>query len=372
MTLLKASYFIKQLFLCVTFSLIYSCSNSNIGEENSPLKLRLIETKIFTLDNETPPYNADYQLTENGKKRTLSFLNARNKTLYFYDYDSRELINKIPFEAVGPNGVGEVLRSYYYHNQDSIFVQAFQHSKFYLFNSEGKKLNTYPLKAPLGNYITPFYYSNGKLVLNNSLGCNSSQGQDPKPVAAVYDLKSKAFTLDVDYPKEYYTENSGWPISLCNVSNAPNIESGTDLYSFAMSPKVIVTDHKGKIEVIDFSSSEIDQSEFETTDEMPLDPLDQAKLAGRYAQYGAIYYDPFRKYYLRFANGPIPESSMEKRIFKPIQNIIIKDENFNTIGEVKNFEGSHFFFFTKEGLNQISVDKDNEDLMVINVFDYEK
>ncbi|MGW8121872.1 DUF4221 family protein [Roseivirga echinicomitans] len=140
MTLLKTSHFIKSLFLFITFSLIYSCSYSNMGEENPSFKLNLIETKIFTLDNETPPYNADYQLTENGKKRTLSFLNARNKTLYFYDYDSRELINKIPFETVGPNGVGEVLRSYYYHNQDSIFVQAFQHAKFYLFNIEAKNL----------------------------------------------------------------------------------------------------------------------------------------------------------------------------------------------------------------------------------------
>lgn len=369
----------KLNLLTVLVVVLYSCSNSEEGNSEVVMELGLQETKEFMLDGETPQYNSDYQFFENSEGRYVSFLNSRNNSIYIYNYDSRELEKKIQFDQEGPNGTGQIVRSYYYHNKDSIFIHGLYSRRFYLFNDRAELQDSYPLdmekprvSMPMLGHLKPLYFIHGKLYINNGGACNSSsEDSSIPPVVIIYNTKSKKIEYDLDYPKEFYSEESGWPMTLCNVFNTYDSENQNFIYSYAMTPFVIVTDHKGIAKKIDFSSDVVDQELFETVDMSTVShPTDYMKISGRYAQYGPVYYDPYRKYYLRFANNPVPESRLAKNIFKPIQNIIVKDQDFETIGEIMDFDGSNYFFFTEEGLNQITVYEDNEDIMVVKVFDY--
>jgi hypothetical protein len=41
------------------------------------------------------------------------------------------------------------------------------------------------------------------------------------------------------------------------------------------------------------------------------------------------------------------------------------------MGEVKDFQGSQWFLFTKEGINQITIDKETEEFLILKIYDYQ-
>ncbi len=372
---------ICYLFCLLTFLFFGGGCNSEPGAPGAlraGLKMKLVDSFKIRLDSTTGPYNPFYQMISEGGKRYLTFFNPINYSIYFYDYDRHELSKKLKLEKSGPNGAGSGVRAYRYLNADSIFIHAFDDQRVYLFNALGERYGSYSLESdiprtqfPQSGITKPFYYWRGNLILNNSGRCNDSKGNPLPPAVVVYNVESNKTERGPEYLPRYTDKpkHKAWPLSFCDVFNTHNSHDGVFMYGFALEHKVIVTDHESFEKEVDFSSSNVDGAKLKPLSRIPSDPLEALKLSSSYAQYGPIYYDRFRELYYRFANGPVSQKNLDNNYFKPEQNIVVMDKDFNVLGEVKVFEGSDRMVFTKEGINVISGSKKDEDYLTIDVYE---
>lgn len=262
-------------------------------------------------------------------------------------------------------------------NSDSIFVHAFDDQRVYLFNSSGQRQNVYPLSSdiprtqyPQSDITKPFYYWQGKLILNNGSRCNDSSGNPLPPAVVIQNIKSDQMEAGPGYSAKYSAKpkDKAWPMSFCNVFNSQNPD-GVFMYGFAIGHEVVITDHETFEKTIDFSSSIVDQAKFKPLSRIPSNPIDALKLSYSYAQYGPIYYDGYRALYYRFANKAVSQENLANDYFKPEQNILVMDQEYNVLGEVKAFQGSDRMVFTEEGINVISGNRAEEDYLTIKVYE---
>ncbi len=68
--------------------------------------------------------------------------------------------------------------------------------------------------------------------------------------------------------------------------------------------------------------------------------------------YGPLYYDPYQKIYLRFAERAIPKEQYNKREWWKKRSAIILDENYQILGEVdfSEYINHHMGFVTKDAI----------------------
>lgn len=364
-----------QVYAAILIVVITGCS-SNETKVNKTIALKLIETRSLPLDSLTSSYNRTYQYIES--ENMIVFFNSVNSSLYFYDYESQNLQRKLTFAKSGPNGIGSRVNSFYYHNSDSIFIHNYYGNNIILFNASAKLIRKYSLisetfgtELPLTGHVAPMVVNDGKLYLNNGGKCNRAKSDFPPPNIIEIDIQTGGINYHLNYPEEDYYPYNGWPGSLCNLYNTFNSAKGEFIYSYAMSDEILVTNHSNHKETKDFSSHVVLEETFEPVNLVIKSPTDVLQASSKFAQYGAIYYDPYRQFYLRFANSRVPESRLEENRFKPDQNIIVQNSNFEYVGEVSNFGGSFWLFFTSEGVNQIAPNKEDEDLIDINIYAYE-
>ncbi len=365
------------LFVLLSIHLACSSESKAPGIARESLKMQLVDEFKIKLDSTTGPYNPFYQMINEGGKRYLTFFNPINYSIYFYDYDRREFFKRLQLEKSGPHGAGSGVRAYRYLNSDSILVHAFDDQRVYLFNSSGERYGSYSLESeiprteyPQSDITKPFYYWDGKLIFNNSGRCNDSKGDPLPPAVVVRNIEANKTERGPEYLLRHIEKpkNKAWPLSFCDVFNAHD-PNGIFMYGFAIGHKVIVTDHQGFEKEVDFSSSTVDQASLKPLSRVPSDPLQALKLSSSYAQYGPIYYDVFRKKYYRFANSVVSQKNLDNNYFKPDQNIVVMDEQYNVLGEVKMFQGSDRMVFTEEGINIISGNKKEEDYLNIEVYE---
>jgi hypothetical protein len=367
------NFFISYIFFLVLFS---SCHKEK-GNLNKLIHLELVDEVIFELDSMTPVYSNDYQVISENDVLKLLFWNPRNSSIYIYDLETQKHLKTIQFEKEGNNGVGNKVSGFYYHNSDSIFLHSYYQRSFGLFDSGSNKVTSYPLQSnlegvelPKSGHLMPFYFYDGKLIINNGGKCNNLSPQGRPPVVIIYDLLNKSILYDLSYSSDLFGEKANWPVTLCDVYNSVDSSNGLFAYSYAMSDKVLVTDHKGYEKEFFMSSNVVSNEKFKGVNYSATHPLDHMKVASRFAQYGALYFDKYRKFYLRFANAPVDEERLERNNFKARQNIIISDQDGVTIGEVEDFSGGNYLFFTERGINQISSVPGNEDVFKINIYRY--
>ncbi|MFD2036633.1 DUF4221 family protein [Belliella marina] len=100
----------KQFFvLFIGFGLIVAC-NGKPKNESFPKGLQLVQTGEYTIpiDLETSNSNLLAYIDTWDSKDYLHFVNPKNNTYYFYDFKAKSIVDKIPIEREGPNGIDEV------------------------------------------------------------------------------------------------------------------------------------------------------------------------------------------------------------------------------------------------------------------------
>jgi|GEM_PF-5545115 len=368
----------KYIIFLILVLLTIGCDEPDIKEN---IEVGIVQTRVLdiALDSLTSQDNLQYQYFENDEKRLFIFFNMVNSSLYCYNYATQKLVDIIPFAEEGPEGVGSRVISFYYHNEDSIFLHSYYKRQIMLFNSQAELINAYKLanenvfgvSLPKTGHLTPMYLVDKKLYLNNSGKCNRAKSETAPPNIIEIDLISGNSNYFMNYPKESYSEPNGWPGNLCNMYQTFLEDRNTFAFGYAMSHDLYVTQDFETFQTKDFSSHVVLKQEFEPVHLTPRGPLDLIEASARFAQYGALYYDPYRQYLLRFANTQVPEDRIERRKFKPDQNIIIQNLDYDYVGEVTDFKGSHYLFFTKEGINQVQRDYDNQDNLQIKIYKYD-
>jgi hypothetical protein len=168
----------KTKFSIILFLLLIltSCGDrSNEGSEKSQnYELSILEDKIFMLDNETAYDKITPQYVEIDGIGYFSFFNRDNRQIYFYNYQSGEIVHKVKLDNAGPN---EVIFPYYFfefwvYDFDNIFINTIQF--YYRINKEGevlkrvKALENFSFNAARLALDESTSFKNGKLYASNN------------------------------------------------------------------------------------------------------------------------------------------------------------------------------------------------------------
>lgn len=160
---------VKVLALILMLAL-YSCGGTKEETTEAVIyELTELEAKVFDLDNETAFDQIRPQYSVINGERYYHFFNRKNSSLYFYNYQSGELIHQVKLSSEGPD---EVLYpygffEYWVHDFENIFINTMQF--YYRINKDGKvikrikALESFSWEKPLLSLDGTTTFENGRL-----------------------------------------------------------------------------------------------------------------------------------------------------------------------------------------------------------------
>lgn len=285
-------------------------------------------------------------------KPFISFYDRGSRSIYTYDFADQRLVHTIPLKKWF---IGEEFKkaSTFVANFDSIFI--ISDNRLILLDSSSAIKKTIDLfEAPeakaFSDNETPVVLINNMLYMGvqPALSETSLKGQRKWRVMCVFNLQNGTKELQYHLPT-IYQENlygySFWEYSYCIN------DQGNFVFSFPADTNIYETN------LADIHNAYYAKSRFQT---MPITPVSEKLLNNHESfkeysirdSYGTIYYDPYKKRYLRLAKQKINETDFiaKNRIRK--KSVIILNEEFKIIGESlldDKFE-FRFIFFTPEGM----------------------
>lgn len=317
----------KTLQILTIVSALLSCSNPNAHYN---MTLQSIGQAKFPIDNFTS-YKTMFINTfidEQGVEQMI-FLGMNKPSILFYDIQSRKLINEIPLENEGPNGVGKP-SGLLYQSKDSIFV--FSSYKATLIDSYGKVIRNYPtLKAQekpnintgiLCPYtIAPPLSMGSKILINTAPDRNVYQSSyfDGSTRLSI-NIKTGDIKYFESYPQEY--KGKVWGVNATNFSTTYN--GANFIYSYVISDSLYFVEKSG------LSKGFLAKTKFSKKSILPMQKTsydnDLEYVLGN-IQYAGIVYDKYRDVYYRFVKHPLPYKNDNGEInsfhSKPISIIVL-------------------------------------------------
>ena len=381
-----------MLFCLISCTHMNSIKNERKGTLKSVCTLQEVGQKNFYLDAETAPKPVCACLYgEPSGRRMLTLLNEHNNSIYFYDYDSQNLVAKTHYDKEGPNGILKPL-GYCIINMDSIYVYDMMKIEIVLTDSSGTCKQRIPLKTTTDNqwslYHPQYYFSavnpivqvQGKLVLTGfapfSLPAENLKGFR---FSTVIDIHSGEIAYRHQYPEELYGHNYNWEGGYFTMVYPCLLPDGKTVYSFPVSHNLYIYDsHTDDVQVRYGGSNvagtirSIDHEQRRTPSEM----IEESFLGQDV--YGPLLHDPYRKVYYRFLLNAIPNATLATPRDSKELTVIIMDEDFKYLGEQIigswkqwNWENA---FISAEGLNIEYIDWDDaeEDYLNYKIFVPEK
>ena len=384
--------------LCISCSeenKIVKIKNEMMGKLQSSVTLQEISVKKFALDSITAPrilYSQVY-INEN-KKRSFTFLNTNNNSLYFYDFETLKL-NKIIALSNTKSSKIEHAAAFHVKAPDSIYVYNKSSLELLLINSKGNILKIISL---IGNHnlrkdpwfykfpqynpqaANPFLEIDGELLFTGQyMESLPDTLIDKFKFMAHLDLKTNRVVYSHTYPRSLYGFNYNWEGQVfTQVYTELNSDRDKIILSFPISHDLYISDlHSGEYKAVYGGSNEagtissIGVSRKETSNSISKSHF------MRNDEYGAIKYDKYRKVYYRFLRKSVPNGDENTDIKKKMITVIILDENFNYVGEKTIGRSKNWFlenvFVTKEGLNiEYLEDSINEDYLTLKIFTIKK
>lgn len=368
--------------ICVTLWMmtsIMSCTHEKLMERAGIKKIELIPTEglKLTLDSITTQNTVYIQVCDS---MTLAFLNEPSFEIEFYNLINGQLINKISLSKDGPNATPGI-ESFYYQNEDSIWLYASWGNRLYLINSMGEVRISRDMLIPQSGLYTsnPYPQTTTPYVVKGKYhylqGMNGANSEMSLPASSVvYDWDSDSVFMGNIYPGCY--------------GNYDNLTSNWDAFSFRQTSCVLNND--GKI-VTSFPASDsiyvynpwIDKREsyfagltepIEITSHKSNGYTDIFVNYITQYQYAGIVYDKFRKLYYRIVLHPYKDydsNDLRNECRKKPISIIVLDEKFKKVGETMLPNNLYYpgnAFVTMEGLN-IQVYSQDDDIMEFGVFE---
>lgn len=359
-------YFLLVLY---PFILLLSCSedvvtsvNDKKGTVQTKVILNEVGRKDFLLDSVTSPYTPMVQYFEESGKRYFSLLNQYNNTIYVYDYASGEIDSVIPFDVEGPNTIGR-LSGYKFHTLDSLYIFSRARKRIGLVNHHRQLVNSFDIT--LGNleqgkyYPNPIVETNAPLIKENHnvyfVGYINGEYQDAtehnRKIGLVLNEKSGLIQTRISYPPQYYQAN-WFGAHFLHVYCDYNASRKEFVYSFPIEHYLYVAkNQEEKFKKVYAGSQHFDAIP-STKQHWFANKSARFEYFATHPSYSSVIYDPYRKYYYRFAQLPLRKEEFKSRP-KRI-SVVILDENFNWLGEtiLPDHTFDHYIYFvTEEGLH---------------------
>lgn len=295
-------------------------------------------------------------------KNYLIFTNDLNSTVIIVDFNDKSIIKKIHFKRSGNNRIGKGEMSGYLKNFDSLYI--FSSYKFFLSDTCGNIQYTtdlwsyyYSNKNQSITAITYFHPPMPPVFEKNylyigaypDLASNNLQDLKKWPVIYKIDMQKNSYSLLYHLPKLYTKKLYGQLLVTSyycyNQHNKFVFSFPADKNIYETSLNDSVTSYYGKSkflakEIESASKNEISNGE------------DASKFYFLHDCYGPIFYDPYKKRYLRIAEKGITKEQLKTKQWYKEHSLIIFDEHFKIIGEslINKYVNLKTLFFTPDGI----------------------
>jgi hypothetical protein len=294
-------------------------------------------------------------------KSYIAFYDRRSKSLNIYNFKTCELVDRLKIN----NWLkGQIMHntSVYVVNFDSVFVANFE--ALSLYDSSGVEKNKFKYyrdddKLAEFNQYKPFILQDDKVFMGIEPNVmeKSLLSHRRWQVICEFDLKDRKKELHYNLPFIY--RNNIYGYSFLQYSYCIN-DKGLFVFSFAADTNIYETNfadyHKAYYAKSRYQSSSITP--------VPVELLNKERDKQFLLRdaYDFIYYDPFKKRYLRRAKQKITEEAFLAKNRKRKKSIMILDEQFKIIGETElNIEFEfNSVFFTPDGKIYARVNPKNE------------
>lgn len=359
-------------------------SNPFEGKLNSTYDFSIIEEKSFLLDSLTGQKNQYSQLyLDDENRRIFSFLNYNTKTIYFYNYDSAELLETLKITQKD-SSIIKYITAYFVKSKDSIFFHDDINQKILLLNKNKELKDSLSLIANMNPNIlewtlkypqynptasSPMFYSKQGLIYTGQY-----MWAIPKSIikefkfTALIDLKNRDVKHLSNYPESIYGGNTWDDPIFTTVYSDLDFVNNTLIYSFPTSHDIYILNLLTNEQKVFFGGSNLARTITSIPKMKKGDLTYREKLKTHIVKtdlYGGIKYDVYNKFYYRFLRQGIQDfKANEDWKDKPL-SVIIYDDDFNFIGEKVigktkewNWENS---YVTKEGLNIEYIEQQNND-----------
>jgi hypothetical protein len=328
---------------------------------------------LFPLDSLTPPQSRTVQF----KNNYFCLLNMANNSIHFFDYKNKKETNRITFPFEGDDGVSAIY-SFYFHNEDSIFI--YNGSHVILSNMQGEIQKRIKIAGETTAWIiaetrAPLTYDNGKLY-----GVAPRLGEETKTYPHTISInieKGDITELDINtIPLNKKDGNGIWGTLYDMVYYLYLPSKKKWVYSFENNNYIYVTNFKNNANY-KAKSKKFDTIPPPFKTKMDLEYIETLKKeypTNAYYQYnsfGHLVANDSHLFRYVYHKSEAPEKSRGVSIV-----ILDIEENFKRIGEffLENAEDYYLYmsFATPEGLHIARRDPENEDVLTFDVFQVEE
>lgn len=382
---------IELLLVVLGFMLLNSCTSKKTIK---PIPVITIVEKgelIFSLDDSTIENMEYLQYFQRNDSNIFAFTNRYDNSIVFYDYDTRKYIDRICYHKEGGDGIGSIF-SFYYINEDSVYLYHFNFRTLYHTNSKGRvlkkhQINVFPNPSPDSLFLAPILFPrtlsplrlvNDEMLIPGFLMAEvKGENEENRPVMTYYDLKTGGIRHSDSYPAIYHKGYWGGDFIWRN-----------PYYTLSPKNEIVLSfsaDHN--IRVHEFSNTKYkecyagngDDTEFEPIESyIPIDArISEEQCHRHYVEnlnYGPILYDNYRKIYYRIVLLPDYDIDIKKKPIRKPVGIIVLNEEFEIIGKCSLPKADYWInqcFVGVEGLH-IQIQSDNEDELKFKTFMIDK
>lgn len=246
----------KYSVLFISIFCLYSCNQREVNK----IKIRSVESIQsiqFPLDSLTPDYFHGLELVTLGGKDYFTLLNDLTSTIYYYDFETRNLDRLLSFDT-GDGGISRGVMSYYHIGEDSIFLFGKKLTS-YMVDLEGNIIDKYNL---LDLSIRQSTYSSSKnpaLFLDNMIYYNSliwgMYEKDYFPILR-YSMEKRHVELSDPLPEVYFQDGDWGKLWYDYAYQALDSKNHRIIYSFPASNTLFVRE-SGDIGLKEIENSRI-------------------------------------------------------------------------------------------------------------------
>ena len=333
-----------------------------------------VKTKEYALDSVSLNIINYMQIVNMDSLMLLTFQNTIDNSLYIYNYESTDLLQKIKFDSSIPKILG-----YNYINNDSIFIYSYNRHKLYLSNKDSEiaseRIVYYPptsvediiYPSPYLMTVAPLSFFKNKIVTVGFVSGETEFETDyNRPVIVQLDLENGNLQHMLNYPNQYTSYNWGggfaYRMPYYNiVNNNMYVSFSAHHYLFKIN---LLTNEKTEHYAGSRHINEIGSFPHEKT--KPISSEDEWEWYMNTPSYEGIFYDRYQDLYYRVARLPVQKYNKdEKYNNKPII-VIVLDTNLNYLGEIELptdiMLNSFNSFVSEDGFN-IQAYTNNEDML---------
>ncbi|WP_286747951.1 DUF4221 family protein [Roseivirga sp. UBA1976] len=341
----------------------------------------------FALDSISIAKSDHFSIIKNEDQVFLSFFNQPDNSILLYDFDTKQLVQRVRLQTEGPNAlisINSAPSNFYIKNLDSIFIYSAVQSQLFLISSDATVKNKWGIEsirddpkypAYVINTLNPIQFQDGKIIIVGSL----SWYEDGVPPILTLDLKNE-IKLNLPENLPLYTQWDRLRVGSSYFFQPSNtrINYGDVLVSYPKDHRIIKYSDS-EIEIIDLANPKIaDMSiyseEINQKTYMSQDYIDYSMIT---AKYHAILSDDENRFVFRFARLP---SSMdllskvretgEKRNWD--YSVMIYDHDFSALGEFtfeNRFDLDFNSMFVQDGKLFILKNQEDENLLSFAMFE---